>query len=191
MNRSQDQATGDYGGNRCSRGAPPRYAGSVLLLAVFQILTGCATEDPQMVSLRQKLVLPSEPPEATSIAAARAHAETQGSVVLAGQVAADAQEAFIPGKATFLVTEILADLDHGPNHDADNCPFCKRRAAEAPRAAIEFADKDGMPLRCDARKLFNIEPGDQVVIRGHGEWISDLNLFRVSADGIYVRRGAR
>ena len=39
----------------------------------------------------------------------------------------------------------------------------------------------------DARKLFDVAPGDEVVIRGTGTVIDDLNLFQVKAEAMHVR----
>jgi hypothetical protein len=62
------------------------------------------------------------------------------------------------------------------------------KAAQAPYAAVQFVDSSGEPLAVDARKLFGIQVGDTVVIRGQGEVLADLDMFQVTADGIYVRR---
>ena len=115
-------------------------------------------------------------------------AATKPNVLFVGRVAADEHETFVPGQASFLVTEILAgEQGHGGKDHADNCPFCKRKAAAAPRAAVQFLDAAGQTLDIDGRKLFGIAPGDTVVIRGTGELQTELDLFLVTADGIYVR----
>jgi hypothetical protein len=106
-----------------------------------------------------------------------------------GRIDTGEHDAFTPGQASFLVKEILPDEHgHADEHHADNCPFCKRKEANAPRAAVQFVDETGQTLAVDARKLFEIEPGDSVVIRGRGEWLADVDLFLVTADGIYMQR---
>lgn len=35
---------------------------------------------------------------------------------------------------------------------------------------------------------FGIQVGDTVVIRGHGEVLAELDMFQVTADGIYVQQ---
>jgi hypothetical protein len=159
-----------------------------LFAAALFCLQGCSTEDPRLQSLREQFVLRAMPRQPTTIADAKAKVAEDPRVEFVGRIAANEYEAFAPGEASFLVTEILPD-DHG--HDgtqhADNCPFCKRRAAEAPRAAVRFVDAAGETLALDARKLFGIEAGDTVVIRGTGELLAELDVFVVTADGIYPR----
>lgn len=153
------------------------------------LLAGCSAEDPRIVALRNRLLLLAEPAAATTIAEAKAAVIEKPDVLFVARVAADEHEAFVPGQASFLVTEILPDEHgHGGKDHTDNCPFCKRKAAEGPRAAVQFLDAAGETLDIDGRKLFCINPGDTVVIRGTGELMPDLDLFVVTADGIYVRQ---
>ncbi len=162
-------------------------AGCALFAAAMFCLPGCSTEDPRLQSLREQFVLRSEPTESTTIADAKAKLAENPHVNFVGRIAADEHQAFTRGRASFLVTEILPDEHgHGGKDHADNCPFCKRKAAEAPRAAVQFVDESGETLAVDARKLFGIEPGDTVVIRGTGELVTELNLLVVTADGIFL-----
>ncbi len=164
-------------------------AGCALFAAALFCLPGCSTEDPLLRSLRERFVLSAEPTEPTTIEDAKARVSEKPNVEFVGRIAADENEAFTPGKATFVVTEILPGEDgHGGKYHADNCPFCKRKAAEAPRAAVQFVDATGEMLAVDARKLFGIGPGDTVVVRGSGELMTELDLFVVTADGVYLRR---
>ena len=158
------------------------------LLAAFVCATGCAKEDPRMQSLREQFVLTAAPQDPSTIADATINVSENPRVEFVGQIAASEFEAFTPGQAAFLVTEILSDdHGHGSDHDADNCPFCKRRAANAPKAAVEFVDANGETIDVDARELFGVNPGDTVVIRGTGELIPKLEMLFVKADGVYLR----
>lgn len=157
------------------------------LLAGLPCLVGCSTEDPLLLSLREQFVLRSEPADPTTIADAKASVSESPNVEFVGRIAADEFEAFTPGKATFVVTEILpGEEGHGGKDHADNCPFCKRKAADAPRAAVQFVDAEGETLAVDARKLFGLETGDTVVVRGTGKLMEELELFVVTADGVYM-----
>ena len=161
----------------------------VLSAAALFCLPGCSTEDPLLQSLREKSVLRAEPTAPTTITDAKARLSENPNVEFVGRIAADESAAFTPGKATFVVTEILpGESGHGGKHHADNCPFCKRKAAEAPRAAVQFVDAQGEALAVDARKLFGIGAGDTVVVRGSGQLVKKLELFIVTADGVYLRR---
>ena len=158
-----------------------------LFVAALVCLPGCSTKDVRLPSLREQFVLRAEPEQPTSIADAKAKIAENRRVEFVGRIGAN--EYFSPDKATFLVTEILPDEHgHSGNQHADNCPFCKRKAAEAPRAVVQFVDAAGEILAVDACKLFGIEPADTVVIRGTGELIASLNLLVVTADGIYLKQ---
>ena len=160
----------------------------VYLAAVLLSSVGCSSADPELVALRKKFLLHDEPNSPTTIAHARTATAENPSVMFVARVHHDELEAFVPGQAAFLVTEILPDEHgHGGKQHADNCPFCQRKSAQAPRAAVQFIGKSGTPLSVDARELFGIKPGDEVVIGGEGEVLADLNIFQVTAAGIYLR----
>lgn len=157
-------------------------------VTLLLLLAGCSTEDPQFDAMRGRLMLEEAPTNAMSIADAESVVSENPNVAVVAQIVPDEHEAFMPGQAAFVVTEVLSEEDgHGGKQHADNCPFCKRKAAEAPRAAVQFVDESGSPLKADARELFGIRCGDEVVIRGQGELLAELNMFQVTADGIYVR----
>lgn len=167
----------------------PLWWSLLTLLAAVMLFVGCSAEDSRMATLRQRWMLTEEPAAVSTILEARDGVATNSNVVFAGRIADDEHEAFMPGEAAFIVTEILPVQDgHDGKEHVDNCPFCKRRAAQAPRALVKFADDSGAPLAVDARQLFGIQVGDTVVIRGKGEVLSELNLFQVTADGVFRRR---
>lgn len=165
-----------------------RWDAFAALPAFVFLLVGCAAEDPQVVTLRQRFLLPEEPTASTSVSDARDAAAEDPDVLFVARVAYDEHEAFVPGRAVLFVSEILPEQEgHGGKDHVDNCPFCKRKAAKAPRAAVQFVDESGEPLAVDARELFNVQPGDTVVVRGKGEVLPEANMLQVEADGIYVR----
>ena len=166
--------------NRCSK------AGWALLAACL-CLAGCSAEDPRLQSLRDQFLVLTEPTDPTSIAVAKEGLAEDPRVELVGRITEDEHTAFTQGRAFFIVTEILPD-EHGHADHDDNCPFCKRKAATAPQAAVQFVDASGEALIFDAQKLFGVEPGDTVVIRGTGELMAELDLFVVTADGIHIRQ---
>lgn len=162
--------------------------GTGLLAMLVALPAGCTKEDPQIAALRQQYLLTAEPAGATTIAEAKAAAAEKPDVLFVAQLDEDDQAASLPGQAAILVTEVLPKhAGHGDKNHAENCPFCKRRAAEAPRAAVQWVDASGDPLTVDARKLFGIGPGATVVVRGRGTVLPELGMFHVTATGIYVR----
>ena len=142
-------------------------------------------------AIRGQLVLPQEPAGALSLTAAKQQLSSEPKpVTVAGRIGAQGIEPFLENKASFVLVEIPAD-DHAkkPGHDANNCPFCKKRQAGAPMAAVQFLGADGKVIPIDSRKLFGIEKGADVVVRGTAVFDPKLaiQVIQFTADGIYVR----
>ena len=166
------------------------------MLAIVFLLVGgaCATveaADPTAANL----VLAEEPAGALTLAQAKAKLNTTPQpVVIAGRIGAKGMDPFLEGKASFSLLEIPTD-DHAakPGHNADDCPFCKKRNANSPLAAVQFLGADGKPIPVDARKLFGVQKGSDVVIRGTGVFDPKLGIpvLQITADGIHVRKPAQ
>lgn len=174
---------------------PRRVFGSscCLLLGAGTIVASAAAPDADAV--RKQLLLDAEPTGALSLAAAKEKLTTTPQpVVIAGRIGAKGMDPFLEGKASFSLVEIPVD-DHAskPGHDADDCPFCKKRAAKSPIAAVQFLGADGKPIPVDARKLFDVVKGSDVVIRGSGVFDPKLGIpvLQVTGDGIHIRKPAK
>lgn len=142
-------------------------------------------------AVRKSLVLQDEPAGAVSLAEARKGLGLEPKpVVVAGRIEGRGMEPFLEGKASFSLLEIPAD-DHAdnPGHNADDCPFCKKRRANATMAAVQFLGADGKPIPVDARQLLGVAKGQDVVVRGTGVFDPALGIpvIQVTADGIYLR----
>jgi hypothetical protein len=164
-----------------------------LLLASGGAVVSAAA--PDVAAVRTQLLLDAEPAGALSLAAAKEKLTTKPQpVVIAGRIGAKGIDPFLEGKASFSLVEIPAD-DHAskPGHDADDCPFCKKRNAKSPLAAVQFLGADGKPIPLDARKLFGVAKGSDVVIRGTAIFDPNLGIpvLQVTADGIHVRKPAK
>ena len=167
---------------------------AVCLAAVVVITTGCQTreEDPQLSVHRAEILLAQEPSESTSIEdAKKSLSDRSGAVTIEGQADLEAFEANGRNKALMLVREIIS-TDHGnqPGHDPSTCPFCKRRLAAAPKAAVEFVDEKGKVLPYAVEALFNLKQGDHVVVKGTAEIDEGLDIMKVTASGLHVRTRA-
>lgn len=148
-----------------------------------------------VAEIRGRLVLAEEPAGAVSLAAAKAKLTTAPQAVLiAGRIGAKGVDPFLAGKASFSLVEIPAD-GHGaePGHKPDDCPFCKKRAANSPIAAVRFLGADGKEIPVDARELLGVKAGQDVVIRGTGIFDPKLAvpILQITADGIHVRKPAK
>lgn len=176
---------GRHGGSR----------GGMTCLLVGMWAAAALAAPPDAATVRKQLVLDAEPAGAVSLAAAKDKLTTTPQpVVIAGRIGAKGIDPFLEGKASFSLVEIPAD-DHAskPGHDNDNCPFCKKRAANSPLAAVQFLGADGKPIPVDARKLFGVAKGSDVVIRGTAIFDPKLGIpvLQVTADGIHVRKPAK
>jgi len=171
---------------------------------VCLIAIGCQSEqiDSKTAELREQFLEAAEPAGAITLTELATQlgvvkpddgaepspttpAATAESVVVVGRIFAGDMEPWDAGKASFLIAE-LPDEGHGEGHDADNCPFCKRKAAKAPTAIVQFVDASGQVIPIDARKLFGINTKDVVVIRGQAA-PGELNAMVVTATDMHIR----
>jgi hypothetical protein len=172
----------------------------IWLVAAFAMVTAMAVVRPAVcmaleidpAAVRGQLVLPAEPAGAiTPTAAKEKLTKDPQPIVIAGRIGArGGMEPFLKNKASFVLVEIPAD-DHAkkPGHDNDNCPFCKKRQANSPMTAVQFVGADGKVIPVDARKLFGIQKGADVVVRGQGVFDPKLAIpvIQLTADGMFVR----
>jgi hypothetical protein len=150
-----------------------------------------ARAEIDVAAIRGRLQLAEEPAGALTLAAAKQKLTTTPQpIVVAGRIGGKGMDAFIKDKASFSMLEIPAD-DHAkkPGHKPDDCPFCKKRQANSPIAAVQFVGADGKELPIDARTLFGLEEGQDVVIRGTAIFDPKLGIpvIQLTADGIHVR----
>jgi hypothetical protein len=161
----------------------------VTLFAFLTILSlvGCSESiDPEILAARERLVLDASPASPLSIAEAKEMAESSASVTLVGRVDAGDFDPFEKDFAAFMLSEVPADHEQGEGHDAENCPFCKRRAANAPKAHVTMVSESDSPIAHSAPKLLGIKKGDQVVVRGNGKWNPELNVLEVKSKQIFL-----
>lgn len=164
-----------------------------LLLGACGALVSAAA--PDAVAVRKQLLLDAEPQGALSLSAAKEKLTTTPQpVVIAGRIGAKGMDPFLAGKASFSLLEIPDD-DHAskPGHDDDNCPFCKKRNAGSPMVAVQFLGADGKVIPLDARALFGVQKGQDVVVSGMGVFDAKLAIpvIQLTADSIHVRPAAR
>jgi len=163
--------------------------GTMIIALVFS--AGGARADLDVNAVRGTLVLSAEPAGAVTLSAARERLTTPPQpVVIVGRIAGRGAEPFVEGKASFFVLDVPDDHAAKPGHKAEDCPFCKKKAANAPIAAVRFVGADGKELPIDARKLFGVDAGSVVVVRGSGVFDPKLGipLIQINADGLYIRK---
>ena len=142
--------------------------------------------------VRANLLLEKEPVGAVTPTAAKASvAKGPKQLAIAGRIAGSkGMDPFVKGKASFAMLQLPDDHASQPGHNADDCPFCKKRLANAPMVAVRFVGADNNELPVDARDLFGVKSGDSVVIRGIASFNPKLALpiIQLQADGIYIRK---
>jgi len=155
-------------------------------------VAGCIqpkVEDPAILAQRSKLVLDAEPQGAVSITDARKSLKDEREIVLIGKVGAGDSTPFEQGKTAFLIsdggTQAEGHDHNAPGHDAENCPFCKRRK-KLSMAMVQFVDGEGHVLPIDARELLGVKENQVVVVKGLAK-LNDLDVMVVTADGIHLR----
>jgi len=167
------------------------FGNAVLGFLVTVATVPCLGFEIDPATVRGQLVLPAEPEGAVTPTAAKEKLTKEPQpIVLAGRVGARGMEPFLDNRASFVLVEIPADdHDKKPGHDNDNCPFCKKRQANAPMIAVQFVGADGKVIPVDARKLFGIQKGSEIVVRGQGVFDPKLAIpvIQLTADGMYVR----
>ncbi|QDU96797.1 hypothetical protein [Lignipirellula cremea] len=166
--------------------APWRVLPLLILVVAAWGCTPEATEDPRVSAERKKFLLQQEPSGALTLTDAAQTVPIQPEVTLVGQITAGELDPFQENQASFVISEAPEGGHGGPDH-ADDCAFCRRRQAKAPKAAIRLVDVDGKVLPIDARKLLQVEKGDVVVVTGNAQYDATLNQLNIEATGVYVR----
>jgi len=178
-----------------------RGGGAAAVIAVAAVVWLPAAAAKEALSLEQARVsfrIAKAPAAALSVGDAQKILEkapkNRAAVTIVGRIAArEGEDPFLEGSASFVMMD-LPDDDHSSKkgHDADNCPFCKRRKAKAALAAVQFVDADGAVVAIDARKLFGLRGGEKVVVRGQGYFNPKLPfpIVQLNAEGIHVLEAA-
>lgn len=162
-------------------------------VASFVLITGLFTHgcgktiDPKVLQLRNALTAKVEPKDSISLTDAKTVLAEEADVVLLGRVGSGDLDPFEKGKAMFVLSEAPEDHGDGKGHDGSECPFCKRKADEAPLAQIEFKDSSGAPITFAANELFGLRKGQIVVVQGRGRYEKDTDTLLIQGTGIFVR----
>lgn len=169
----------------------------VAAVVVAGVLSASAAEAKDALTVdqaRAAYTLAESPAAALTVGEAQELLEkapkNRASLTMVGRIAArEGEDPFLEGKASFVMMD-LPDDDHSSKkgHNADDCPFCKRRKAKAALAAVQFVDQDGSVVSIDARKLFGLREGAKVVIRGQAYFNPKLPfpIVQLNAEGIHT-----
>ncbi|EGF27011.1 OB-fold nucleic acid binding domain-containing protein [Rhodopirellula baltica] len=163
--------------------------------ACFAFAVGCepGTNETASTDADPTVILSEAPSDPLSLTEVKEQftdeeAEAPNEITLVGKVDAGEFEAFEPNSATFMLSE-LPDEDHtggDPDH-ADNCPFCKRRLANAPKAVVKLVDESGTVRATRADKLAGLSKGDVVTVSGTVSYDEGVNLITIQSQKIHIR----
>ena len=182
---------------RPERACGGRGWGMVATMVIAGVLSAAEAEAKDALTVdqaRAAYTLAESPAAALTVGEAQELLEkapkNRASLTMVGRIAArEGEDPFLEGKASFVMMD-LPDDDHSSKkgHNADDCPFCKRRKAKAALAAAQFVDQDGSVVSIDARKLFGLREGAKVVIRGQAYFNPKMPfpIVQLNADGIHT-----
>lgn len=163
----------------------------LMVLTGVVLLAGCGeTVDPQIVSLRERLVVSSAPGADGPISDIRKDLKSDAlspgdSFVVRVRINAGDFPPFADCMAAFVVTDATGH-DGDETHNPHECPFCKRDIKNA-IARVEFSDTEGTLIKIDARELFDVKEFDLLVLEGTGRFDEDDTLI-IAAKKIFVKR---
>jgi hypothetical protein len=167
------------------------------LVLVALLSAGCGYETAAgeaAAGHRATYLLGAEPPDAQGVLDVREAlmangTSSAGEVVLVGRIGGVA-EPFTEGRGVFVIVDpaTAAEGDEHGHECGPDCPYCAKQQDEGESLAfIQFLAPDGEVLEIDARKLFPVEAGQTVVVRGAAA-VDEAGYMIVSASGLYIRR---
>jgi hypothetical protein len=164
----------------------------LVLFGVLFSLAGCAERvDPKIEEWKNKLVMQQEPDNPVTPTKAKDLLAEENDVVLIGKVGAGKLDPFEKGKAVVVLSEAPEDHGDSANHDASECPFCKRRLEEAPIAQVDFCDSNGSVIPYGLQQVVGIKVGQIVIVKGRGHYDKESDMLFVKADSLFVKSNVK
>jgi hypothetical protein len=169
-----------------------------VVLAVVSGCQGSPSGDAKLDgNFMQDMLLEDEPPGARGVMDVKSELQNREDpgnwtdVVLVARIGGIEGETWDPKRAAFMVVDqsvVESEATHeSPQHDADNCPFCRanRKKLLASTALVQIVDSSGQVPSMHARKLLGVEEGQTIVLQGKGR-IDGLGNLAVRATGVFV-----
>jgi hypothetical protein len=163
-------------------------AASVFVCGIAISISGCSKPiDPKILELRSKFLITQELKSPITLTEAKVALADENHVSLVGKVGSGALDPFEKEKARFVLSEAPEDHGKDGSHDASECPFCRRRAEEAPLAQIEFQDPEGMTLPYGAETLFGMKKGQIVIVEGTGKYDQETDTLLIRGEKLFIK----
>ena len=177
------------------------FAVRATICALLTLLAGCygssGVNAPGSGRWPQFPLLEEQPPGSRGVIETKADLEARESpdqwteIVLVARIGGIEGETWDPDRAAFVVVDLSVvepeQTHESPQHDADNCPFCRanRKKLLASTALVEIVDSTGQVPPVHAGKLLGVEEGQTIVLQGEGR-IDGLGNLAVRATGVFV-----
>ena len=166
---------------------------SIFGLAVACLVwAGCGEPvDPQVLSLRQQLILKSAPDGAASISSMRKTLMAEDAlatvnVVVLGRIQAGKDSScWETGKAAFVLTDATGHKGE-TDHDPHTCPYCSP-TIEDYLAFVSFRGEDGKLIEIDSRELFDVKERQLVIITGEAS-LDDAKMLTIDATEMFIKQ---
>jgi hypothetical protein len=101
------------------------------------------------------------------------------------KVGAGKGDTFDAKSSEFLVSEIPeGEKASDPLHDPSTCPFCRKKAENAPTVVVRMLDSKGKTFPGSAEQIFDLKRGMHIVVKGSGVFDSELNTLTINATGL-------
>lgn len=109
-------------------------------------------------------------------------------VLLVGRINAGEFDPFADDEATFVLSEMPDEAHAGDDPDhPDNCPFCKKKLENAPKAIVRLEADDQTVLPISADQLLGLSTNDVVVVQGQARYDETLNSVLINAEKVYKK----
>lgn len=155
------------------------------------IAAGCGDSiDPEVLALRQKLILTVSPGEPVSVGPIRKALKADDApdsmdVVIRGRIYIGDASPWENGKAAFVATDATGHEGES-DHDPHTCPFCKTHIEDY-FLFVSFRGDDGKVIGVDSRKLFGLQEKQRVVVKGKAG-LSANGEVMIDGTGVFVEK---
>ncbi|MCU0711618.1 MAG: hypothetical protein MUC43_06130 [Pirellula sp.] len=146
---------------------------------------GCSNADSLSKAARTstQLTLGSETP--LTLEQAMQQCATLESFLVSLKVGAGKGDTFDAKSTEFLVSEIPdGEKATDPLHDPSTCPFCRKKAENAPTVVVRMLDSKGKTFPGSAEQIFDLKRGMHIVVKGSGVFDPELNTLTINATGL-------
>jgi hypothetical protein len=170
---------------------------SLFGIALIGLLIGCANQvadiEPSADYDGSKFVLSSEPDGGENVIAVRESAQDADDVVIVGRIGGG-KNPWVDGRAAFQIVDPSLPACSDEKADGEPCscktPWdycCETDKLPAAMALVQFVESDGTVVKHDARKVFELEELQTVVVKGKAKRDDSGNL-TIMAEGMFVRK---